>query len=434
MKKFTPILLILTLLLVLVGCRRGEEPSQTDCTHQDTEWVTLAEPSCMEQGQRQLRCSDCQQTLGEPEVVVPTGHTFVNDKCEYCASMNIRDAEGLRRFSQTVESGQSFEGAEVNLLSDIDLNDTTWIPVGAIYDQHFAGRFNGNGHKIANFKISPMDSECRGNGFFLKNLGTICDLTLENVSLTYVDESLSEAGLLAGINGGAIENCHVSGTVTVSISMDWCSAGGLVGINGGTVEGCSAAVDMNVRSQKLEKNLMSGCIVGGLAGKNLEKSLIANSYATGNVLADGWGGARAGGLVGGNTGAVTHCYATGNVSAATTAPIDTHSVAGGLLGNSSIATDSAAKVTGCFATGRTTATGGASACAGTLVGLVPTNEEQIVDCYRLDTAQVTADTVCDLGETVTEEELQTAAFVKDTLGWDPVLWVVPAKGYAIFQK
>ncbi len=434
MKKTALLFFSILLLCVLVGCNPAEEPAQTDCIHTNTSWIINIEPTCLKEGDRYLRCNDCGQTIGAPELIPATGHKFIQNQCTFCDSMNIRDIEGLKKFAEAVEGGQSFADAEVNLLASIDLDGASWIPIGAVNNRHFAGTFNGNGYKITDFTISPEENISNGNGFMLKNNGTIRNLTLENVTLQYQGESLDDVGLLVGTNNGILENCHVSGLVKVRITLDWCHAGGLVGINDGALDRCSAKVSLDVRSEKLEKNLPSGCIVGGLAGKNLEKATVTNCFATGDVRADGWGGARAGGLIGGNSGGVTNCYASGEVSAATTASVDTFSVAGGLLGNSSIAAASSAKVSGCFASGKTTATGGASSCSGTLVGLVPTNNGQILNCYRLADAPSASDAVCELGKTATKKELQTQTFVNESLQWDSTVWVVPADGYAIFRK
>ena len=107
-----------------------------------------------------------------------------------------------------------------------------------------------------------------------------------------------QVGSLVGENRGDISNSYATGSVTGNTFV-----GGLVGTNGkgdddeiGTVSdsyatGAVTATDSNSR-------------VGGLVGGNFRGSKISNSYATGVVRGNNFRG----GLVGGNTGAITASY------------------------------------------------------------------------------------------------------------------------------
>jgi hypothetical protein len=161
--------------------------------------------------------------------------------------------------------------------------------------------------------------------------------------------------MLVGSNNGTIENSHASGlmegaggtigglaaTSWGDISNSWSSVdvkmsgggwiGGLVGQNGGVIKHSHESGDVE-----------GGGILGGLVGENLSnsgQSLIANSYATGTVIASAGDIEDVGGFAGSDEGATLDDYSTGNVRAKETGDFLGANV-GGFVGNGGLISNS----------------------------------------------------------------------------------------------
>ncbi len=94
---------------------------------------------------------------------------------------------------------------------------------------NFSGVFNGNGHTISNFKIEPNNLNSAGITLFGNNSGTIKNLNLSNVTLSY--DYASDAsrdyslGLLTTTNTGMINNVSINNyevlnTVNIHVTND----------------------------------------------------------------------------------------------------------------------------------------------------------------------------------------------------------------------
>jgi len=219
--------------------------------------------------------------------------------------------------------------AHFRLTADIDLSGYTGTSFNII--GNFGGVFDGNGYIISNF------SRESAGGIF----GVVDDANAEVRNLTLVDPNVSArwmdviAALVGSLENGSINDCHVKGGrvwgaadtaglvgivkqggIILNCSSDCYvrgpadysgySIGGLVGTNRGQMSNCYATGDVNC----LECNFVQDA--GGLAGRNVGGS-ISNSWASGRVTApnDGLNVYEIGGLVGGNSGTITRCYATG---------------------------------------------------------------------------------------------------------------------------
>ena len=151
------------------------------------------------------------------------------------------------------------------------------------------------------------------------------NLTLDSPAVSSTN-NYGYAGAVAGHNnGGAIENCHVTGG---SISGN--IAGGVVGINerDGSVIGCSSSAKVNGTG--------GYTYAGGVVGTNSGGGTVTGCSSTGTVT-----GNNAGGVVGLNSGTVTACYhANGQVEGYTNA--------GGVVGFNVY------KVTACYWSGNQT--------------------------------------------------------------------------------
>ncbi len=220
------------------------------------------------------------------------------------------------------------------LVENIDLDPN--IPGNEIVtDSSFIGSFrgtlDGNGHSISNMVI---ESYYDGRGGNRKNLGLIGDLTfdavvkdirLRNITILGVGHYV---GALAGLNGGKVLRCSVTGNVTGEAFV-----GGLVGSNGGDIVACSSFCNVqSIPGDTITEGLSIVGITGGLVGYN--GGCIHNCYAAGTVT----GEESIGGLVGVNYySSISNCYAMSTVAGS--------KLVGGLIGENS------GDISNCYATG-----------------------------------------------------------------------------------
>ena len=195
------------------------------------------------------------------------------------------------------------------LMADIDL-------AGAAFESeaYFAGEFVGNGHTVRGLSITGAGSRL---GLFreIAPEASVDGLTVEGSVLP--EGTREYLGGLAGVNGGAIKNCHVVGELA---GMN--CVGGIVGLNRGSLSGCSFSGSVSGEHQ-----------IGGVAGKN--EGVLFNCESGGAVnttpvtpsgtqhfdLAslsqeDFVDIADVGGVAGENTGVVRFCRNTGAVGCA----------------------------------------------------------------------------------------------------------------------
>ena len=116
------------------------------------------------------------------------------------------------------------------LMNDIDLSDSPWTPISV----PVSGIFDGNGHSIKNMKIVNNSFSYKEVGLFKVYSGIVCDLNMENVTITvpgYTELATSitgkgGVGAFAGFMGsGTMKNCTVSGNIISYVD----NVGGLVG-------------------------------------------------------------------------------------------------------------------------------------------------------------------------------------------------------------
>jgi hypothetical protein len=171
----------------------------------------------------------------------------------------------------------------------------------------FTGVYDGGDFVISNLYINRTSTERQGL------FGVVHEpAVIRNVQVLDADITAGHSvGVLVGDNGGAVLNCHASGTMEGTSDV----TGGLVGGNAGSITGSSSAVVV-----------IGGSITGGLVGSNWAgtwgEGVILDSYATGTVTAAN--NNEIGGLVGINDGSISQSYATGAVSG--------YSYIGGLVG------------------------------------------------------------------------------------------------------
>ena len=174
-----------------------------------------------------------------------------------------------------------FSRKTVVLLSDADLDDELWTPIGA-YDAikhganyekaYFYGNFDGGQHAVRNLKVSGTNTVTKGfyAGFFgyvqvnpsATNL--ISNLMLENVDISgfdYVGGIAGAANQTAGRT--VISNCHVIGSISICSRSSF--LGGIVGHGYGSVYDCSV---VSSDGRGVIHAGGQGIRVGGIVGHN----------------------------------------------------------------------------------------------------------------------------------------------------------------------
>ncbi|MCI0498307.1 MAG: hypothetical protein L0Y36_01315 [Planctomycetales bacterium] len=166
----------------------------------------------------------------------------------------------------------------------------------------FKGVFDGDGHVVRNFRIDDVYAADYLGLFGYAQNATIKNLGLENVVIvpTAYDFQSVYRGCLVGIQeSGAIENCHVIGSLTGGRYY----IGGITGYSSGIIHRCFADISIN-------PNQWGSSNIGGIVGK-LEGGTLSSSYSRGSIQ-QGSGNANMGGLIGfvgaEAAGFVRNCY------------------------------------------------------------------------------------------------------------------------------
>ena len=284
---------------------------------------------------------------------------------------------------------------------DIDASGTDewnggdgFSPIAPAEDTNFSGSFDGDGHVVSELYINRTASAHIGLFGVASERSTIERVGVESVEISGDDWV---AGLVAKNLGGTVRESYVTGTVTGDSSVGGLIGtydgdgdiiteshttatitgraviGGLIGYvsgdstvngsyttgsvtgtyrvggligdsDGATVQRSYSTGDINgVENPRL---LSSIRVIGGLIGDVGVGTTVTESYASGDVTADG---PQIGGLVGTNTGGstVNKSYATGSVTGDTNV--------GGLVG------ENGATVTTSYAVGHVSGTGSGGA-------------------------------------------------------------------------
>lgn len=183
---------------------------------------------------------------------------------------------------------------------DIKLTGT-WEPL-CTYAEDFTGVLDGRGYTISDLSLKNFDY----SGLFKKNCGTI-----KNLNVSTPEDGLSMSGLynnyyiglIAGENTGTVENCHVSGIMTIQPynSSYYPYIGGIAGKNSGTIKVCSSNTD--IKYSKYNTN-----DVGGIVSKNTSDGIISQCYVKG--ILNGYSG----GIAYSNSGKINNSYFIGRAS------------------------------------------------------------------------------------------------------------------------
>lgn len=283
------------------------------------------------------------------------------------------------------------------MTNDIDAAGLTGlVPVGDNMVQ-FTGSFDGQNNVISNLTINNPAGSHIGLFGWIGPGGTVRNVGVENCAIT----ARQITGGLCGENeGGAIDNCHTTGVVT--ISYEW--GGGLCGWNhGGTIQNSHSSCTVSAINNTMPDGTQPPNEVGGFVGVNSDGATISNCRATGDVTAEGVDlsgptdyGHMAGGFCATNgmyyedrPGTISGCYATGDV-------YTQRAYAGGFVAVNNYNSH----ISNCYATGNATAAGlpmgsdngsFAGGFIGVAMGGPGAANGTITRCYATGNASITAE-------------------------------------------
>ena len=252
----------------------------------------------------------------------------------------ISSKETLLKLDDAVASGYSYEGKYITLTQSVDLAGVEWVPVGT-KDKPFSGNFDGKGYEISNLTIGsesmPSKEAYAGLFGFVTDTAKFSNVTLKDIGIYTNPDVIAYAGgvvAFAKVNGKAstatvLQNCHVSGTITVDTSSvnKTVMAGGIIGFGNQcmTVANCGSKVDLTVKAGTGIAD------VGGILGFASAKAAVLNSYYMGQLhVSSKHANTVVGGILGGSTGMLYNNYASAVI---TTDAENISTKTGAIIGN-----------------------------------------------------------------------------------------------------
>ena len=167
----------------------------------------------------------------------------------------------FRLFAMSVNNGETYKGKTVKLMSNIDLANKEWTPIGNSNNK-FQGTFDGQNFPISNLNVG--ESTLSNVGLF----GFTTDGSIKNVHVHNADvDGRLNVGVIAGTPyTSTYENIKVTGDVTVD-GMAY--VGGLFGknvyanVNNLTVD---VTEESYVKANSVENGVAYRTYVGGVMG------------------------------------------------------------------------------------------------------------------------------------------------------------------------
>ena len=228
--------------------------------------------------------------------------------------VNIKTAEEFYNWYSGL--GENVFYGSVILENNINLKNYTFTAYP------FNGSFDGGGHTISNFKVTPSQipgTDYYGGGLFSRiSAGVVKNLNIDTLTIT-IDalqgntDSDVYLGSIAGssVNGARIENCRLSNIIingennTTRFSH---ILGGVVGVSDRLIMTGCRVVSLSVQQMNTIKS------AGGLVGEfNAKNKLIGNYVSEGSIYnAANFGGILGNALYSGNT--IISCYSNVQVN------------------------------------------------------------------------------------------------------------------------
>lgn len=249
----------------------------------------------------------------------------------------ISNVDGLKHLQKQVAEGYNFAGQYIVLSQDITLSGE-WTPIGTA-ETPFAGTFNGQNHTIDGLTITG--GEVYAGLFGYADVGSCFkNVQLKNVNIATTEvNAVAYAGAVVAFmknptggatTGSVIDNCHVSGTISVTTTNKAAMVGGLCGMSNqyAAVANSSSEASVTVDTKAMMAN------VGGMVGMASVKPIFINNRADAEISVTSTNAnSNIGGLCGTFNGIGYNNLVTGSVNATENAG-NVGAVAGNLSTNS----------------------------------------------------------------------------------------------------
>lgn len=228
------------------------------------------------------------------------------------------------------EKSYNFEGKNIYLMNDIDLNNKIWTPIGTIWNgflvikQSFRGNFDGQNHIIKNLYLNNELPESKKN--FKKTLGLfgsiggnceIKNIIIENAKMENT-EKIEAAGFLFGIssNSPTIENVKIKNIIISDQGMYH-----LLGLIAGNTHDSNvkiensqienARIKINIDQQTNFNMYFGGIVSNGSSGTTIlncsVNNMAINISSKGIESTSQW--LHIGGILSMGSSSINNCYA-----------------------------------------------------------------------------------------------------------------------------
>ena len=176
----------------------------------------------------------------------------------------ISSAAGLFNFAKQVnEEGNNFSGKTVKLVSDIDLANATWTPIGQTGATEFRGVFDGQNYTISNLNVdsSAQTGEHYSSGLFgWSEAGAqIKNVKIEGAT---IKGNHNVAVIVGYTYSDKITNCHVTNAVVVCAHANNDACGDKAGIVGGYVGDEARVTDCSATDCTVTAGRDAGQLIG----------------------------------------------------------------------------------------------------------------------------------------------------------------------------
>ncbi|WP_186564750.1 S-layer homology domain-containing protein [Lawsonibacter celer] len=176
----------------------------------------------------------------------------------------ISSAAGLFNFAKQVnEEGNNFSGKTVKLVSDIDLANATWTPIGQTGATEFRGVFDGQNYTISNLNVdsSAQTGEHYSSGLFgWSEAGAqIKNVKIEGAT---IKGNHNVAVIVGYTYSDKITNCHVTNAVVVCAHANNDACGDKAGIVGGYVGNEACVTDCSATDCTVTAGRDAGQLIG----------------------------------------------------------------------------------------------------------------------------------------------------------------------------
>lgn len=273
----------------------------------------------------------------------------INDygKGTEAAPYKIYTAADWNDFSDLVTNNEGkagFQDKFIELVADIDFENTYVKPAGKSAQMSFKGTLDGKDHILKNAKIG--DGTASHQAFFYLLSGTVKNLKFDNITVTggNATGAASSAAVLTAGNSNVefiIENCHVSNSAIVSGPQEGENGGSYAA---GLVGRCNNA-DAIIRNCSVTNSTIKStwANAGGVVGY-VGNGLVDGILSSNNTVAAENSGLVGGVLAGMGGGTLINIVSKNNICSVKTVSC------GGMIG---VCTSNDAKIINVFSDGNT---------------------------------------------------------------------------------